>query len=538
VDAPVLDLLVLGGGPAGSTLAALAARAGLSVRVLEADAHPRVHVGESLLPGIIPILDAIGALADVEAAGFGLKTGSTHFGWGTTPEWDLHFADTDHYDHAWLVDRARFDAILLNAARRAGADVWERCAARDLLFEGARLVGVTCRRRGDERPLEVRARFVVDATGQAALLARHFGAREVIRGLQHQAAWAHFEGALHLPPPRQHQAVFVAEAGHWIWLFPLGDGRTSVGLISLDDDGQPGGDERFDRAIAASPKVREILGEGARRVTPVRHQRDWSYRVHRITGEGWLAIGDASGFIDPVLSTGVFLAMHAAFLAARAITSILRHGTDETAALAAYARAHQELFTDLLRMVRFYYQQTLAREDYFWESKRILMTAETELRPQKAFMILTSGLVRNLAFDQVMAEQASRQDGAVSGDAAALDGHDPDTLGFIAIELRLRQGDARPAPLYLLLEPRRPAEPALARTRNLQITCVAPRHGNDPFAHAHLRVPLEALFDGLRRLDDRPTEPLVDLWRRRRHDLVALLRALGPDFSLVRIFGE
>ena len=542
MDAP-LDLLVLGGGPAGSTLAALAAKEGLRVLVLEADAHPRVHVGESLLPGIIPILDAIGALADVEAAGFGLKTGSTHFGWGTTPEWDLYFADTDQYDHAWLVDRARFDAILLAAARRAGAEVWEQSAARDLLWDGERLVGVTCRRRGDDRLLELRARFVVDATGQAALLARHLGLRQILPGLQHRAAWAHFEGAGHLPPPRQHQAVFIAEAGHWIWLFPLGGGRTSIGVISLDDDAAPAGDDAYDRLLAESPKLRELLGPAARRVTSVRRQRDWSYRVERLVGPGWLLVGDASGFIDPVLSTGVFLAMHAAYLAARALAAVLRGRADEVAALAGYERAHRELFADLLRMVRFYYQQTLARDDYFWESKRILMSEDTELRPQKAFMILTSGLVRNLALDDLQASQGARQSGAIAAAAADL-APDlaapavPDRLGFVCFELRFADGAARPAALYLLLEPLRPAEPALARTRNLQINCLAPRFDNDPIRDDRLRGPLTALFAALRDLDDRPGEPLADLWRRRRPDLLAALRRLPPEFTLARVFGE
>ncbi|MCB9568165.1 MAG: tryptophan 7-halogenase [Myxococcales bacterium] len=534
---PEIDLLVLGGGPAGATIAALAARGGLRTRVLEADAHPRVHVGESLLPGIVPILQAIGALEEVEAAGFGRKTGTTHFGWGTTPEWDLHFADTDLYDHAWLVDRARFDAILIDAARRAGAEVWEQAAAREPIWEGDRLVGVRLRRRGEEALEEVRARFVVDATGQAFFLARHLGLREVIPGLQHQAAWAHYEGAGALPPPREHQAVFVAEAGHWIWLFPLGGGRTSIGVISLDDEGAPG-DERFDAVVAASPKIAALLGPGARRITPVRRQRDWSYRVREICGPGWLIAGDASGFIDPVLSTGVFLAMHAGYLAARALVSTLARGTDEAAALAGYERAHRELFADLLRMVRFYYQQTLSFDDYFWESKRIMMTADTELRPQKAFMILTSGLVRNLALDELQAAQAARQAGAIGGGGGGLDVHDPAELGFVCAELRHDDGDGRPAALYLLLEPRRPAEPALARTRNLQITCLAPRFGNDPLRDARLRGPLQGIIDRVRALDDQPGEALALYWRRRRGALVDHLRGLGPAFSLIRIFGE
>ena len=124
------DLIVIGGGPAGATVAACAAREGCKVLLLEADAHPRVHVGESLLPGIMPILERMGALAEVEAAGFVPKSGTTHWQWGATPRWDLWFADTDAYDHAYLVERARFDEIQFAAAGRAGAVTHMHAAAR------------------------------------------------------------------------------------------------------------------------------------------------------------------------------------------------------------------------------------------------------------------------------------------------------------------------------------------------------------------------------------------------------------------------
>lgn len=127
------DVIVVGGGPAGSTAAAALARAGHDVLLLEAGEHPRPHVGESLLPGIIPILDAIGVLPRIEAAGFWAKTGSTLWNWGKTPRWDLWFHDSDAYDHAWLVDRSRFDAILFDHAGRSGAEVRARAVAREVI---------------------------------------------------------------------------------------------------------------------------------------------------------------------------------------------------------------------------------------------------------------------------------------------------------------------------------------------------------------------------------------------------------------------
>ena len=524
------DLIVIGGGPAGSTVAAIAARGGMRVLLLEADAHPRVHVGESLLPGIVPILERMGALAEVEAAGFTPKSGTTHWRWGVTPAWDLWFSDTDLYDHAWLVERGRFDEILFAAARRAGVVAHEHAAVRELLWEGPRLCGVKWRRRGEEEVHEARAAWTVDASGQAALVARALGLRTTIAGLQHQASWAHFESAGRLPAPREHQALFVAERDHWLWLFPLSPTRASVGVVRLDpgdereDEATRG--ERFMATVRGSELLNGVLGP-AERVTPVRTQRDWSYRMDRVAGPGWLLVGDAAGFIDPVLSTGVFLAMHAGFHAAE----LLLRGQDVAG---RYQRHHQELFEDLLRMVRFYYQQTLSREDYFWESKRILMCEETELRPQKAFLILTSGLVRNLAFEAVALEAEGRRAAAVAsaGEVAGTNAG----LGFVCFHLTF-ETDTTPAHLYLLIEPRRAAEPAMLRTARWQINCVAPRFENDPLRVPALAGPLRGFAARVQALDTME-ESLGEFWRRTRGSLGEAVRGLGPGFNLVRVFGE
>lgn len=538
------DVVIVGGGPAGATAAASAARAGLHVLLLEAGAHPRPHVGESLLPGIIPILADIDALEAVEQAGFGRKTGSTLWNWGVTPRWDLWFADSDAYDHAWLVERSRFDAILFDAARRAGAEVRERAAMREVIRDGDRVVGVRWR---DHDEHETRARFVVDASGPSAALARRAAPRRPIAGLQHQAMWAHFEGVGRLPAPRSQQALFVARPSEWWWLFPISETHTSIGVVQLDSDGArtaPRPD--FDAGLAACSELAELVRD-ARRVTPIRHERDWSYRMDEIAGPGWIAVGDAAGFIDPVLSTGVMLAMHSGWHAARTIADVVLRGRPEPEALADYRDHHRGMFDDLLRMVRFYYQQNLGRDDYFWESKRILVRADTELRPQKAFVILTSGLVENLALAEVVRTADHARRDRTERAAVAITDRDPAQLGFVCLHLRRPapdEAEARPdgpdrgLSLFVLIEPRDPVAPALFRTRCFDLNAIAPRVGNDPIQVPEIAAVLHLLRDRLQGADDGRGDDLAAFWRRERAGLLALCRALPGGFALVRAFGE
>lgn len=539
MQADAREVVVIGGGPAGSTAAAAMARAGLDVLLLEAGTHPRTHVGESLLPGIIPILAEIGALAEVEAAGFGRKTGSTLWNWGKTPRWDLWFTDSDAYDHAWLVERGRFDAILFDAARRAGAEVLDHAVARELVCEDERLVGVVWQRQG-EPARTTRARLVIDATGQSMLLARALGRREAIGGLKHQALWAHFEGCERLPAPREQQALFVAEADQWWWMFPISEERTSIGVVQLDaGDARTAPRREFDALLRASPEMQQVLGPAARRVTPLRHERDWSYRMTEVVGPGFIQIGDAAGFIDPVLSTGVLLAMHSAWHAARSAAAIVREGAPEEETLRAYQRHHREMFGDLLRMVRFYYQQNLDCEDYFWESKRILLTSDTAIRPQKAFVVLTSGLVQNLALAEVADRAGARHTARAEATAPPIDGADPDALGFVCVHLRNWTCPPGQGDLYLLIEPRDPVAPALARTTNFDLNAIAPRHGKDPLSVPAFTAAIRGFTSRVTALDTEPGAALAGFWRRARAPLGTWLRGQLPThLELVRVFGE
>lgn len=537
-----VDIVVIGGGPAGSTAAAAAARHGHSVLLLEAAEHPRPHVGESLLPGIIPILDDIGALQKVRDAGFARKTGSTLVDWGRTPRWDLWFADSDAYDYAWFVERARFDALLFEHAASLGVRVHSRAPVRSVCEEDGRVVGVRWQDRDTGLENEVRARTVIDASGQSGLLSRAKAPRDHIDGLRHQALWAHYRDAASLPSPREQQALFVAQAQQWFWMFPLADGRASVGVVQLD-----AGDRRsaprpdYDALVAGCPELRESLGAAATRCTDVRAERDWSYRSREPAGPGWYAVGDAAGFIDPVLSTGVMLALHSGWLAAQCAHAEFTGAKTADDAAPHYIAKHGEMFDDLLRMVRFYYRQNAFREDYFWESKRILDHDGQRLQPQKAFILLTSGLVSNLALDARHEARHTKTDGATLEDA-------PSALDFIGVHLRVDDRDeaqasteggapTRGSSLFLLVEPIDPSAPTLFETPSTHVNAVAPRHGNDPIS-VPLLEPVIRSFGDLVREHDAPNRPLAELWTSLRAPLRRWSEALPAGFSFVRAFGD
>lgn len=548
-----VDVVVIGGGPAGCTAAAMAAKSGRRVLLLDATTHPRAHVGESLLPGITPILADIGALADVQREGFALKTGSTHLQWGLTPRWDLWFSDSDAYERSWFVERDRFDAIVFAAAQRLGVQTRSRAAVTDLHWRGERLLGVTWR-DAQGQTHQTSADVVVDASGAAAVIARDRQWLTPIEGMAHQALWAHFRDGHHLPTPREHQAIFVAEPDHWWWCFPLRNGRTSIGLVELGVDAPRGGSAHFDAALARCSTLHNLLGPGARRDGPVRRERDWSYRVDPIAGPGYRLVGDAAGFIDPVLSTGVFLAMHSAWDAVRSLDETDPKAKDG----AGYATRHRAQFDDLLRMVCFYYRQNLPADDYFWESKRIVVDSAGPLSPRKAFLVLTSGLVANLALDDAtIAARAKRQTIAEGPATTAPLGDADGPSTFVCVHLRVPLGDADPAAiydpgpdataagfpapdrasLYILIEANDPAAPAMARSRQFSIDVVAPRLDNDPLSFP-TAAPVVRSFAALVQTLDDGRHHLDGFWRAHHRAIADWCERLDPPIAHIRTFGE
>lgn len=393
------DVLVVGAGPAGSTAAALLAREGRSVVIVERERFPRYHIGESLLAGVLPFLDELGAREAVEARAFQKKTGQT-FIWGNdrTP-WQLDFKDLDVYPYSYFVERADFDDVLLRNAERLGARALEGHSVRDFAMEAGRVIGADVVGPKGEA-LAVRARYTVDASGQAALLARKFNLRKFQRGLRNLAIWSYWEGAGRLPPPADEHIFTISIEDGWIWFIPLRGGVTSVGIVTSDWT-------RARRAKQGAPDVgawyRKVLGEceplrpllaAAKEIAEVRAERDWSYRSSRFRGPGYLLAGDAACFVDPILSTGVNLGMNAGYMAALAINSALAEPAHEETFMHYFEQAYRTLYDEQLASIKHFYKVEAKRSSVYWKSKQILRVDQS-IDGALSFLFINSGLARH-----------------------------------------------------------------------------------------------------------------------------------------------
>ena len=341
------EVLVIGGGPAGSTVAALLAQRGRDVLMLEKSRHPRFHIGESLLPMNMPLLDQLGVAEEIKRIGM-VKLGAEFISpWHGAPVMiDFKDAWDNTYPSAYQVKRDEFDEILFRNAMSKGARAVEECRVTDIQFhqgiKSHQAAGATIMAMGkDGQAQRIHARFVVDASGRDTFLSSHFGMKHRNKKHNSAAIFGHFAGAKRLQGEVEGNiSLFWFDHG-WFWFIPLADGNTSVGAVCWPYYMKT---RKTDPAqflldtVALCPALAERLKD-ARLVSPVTATGNFSYLSERSSGENYILLGDAFAFIDPVFSSGVFLAMNSAFVGAETVETCLSNPQEAARALKAFDKA-------------------------------------------------------------------------------------------------------------------------------------------------------------------------------------------------------
>lgn len=340
LDSRPRQVVIAGGGPAGATVATLLAMKGTDTLLLEKEEFPRFHIGESMMTETWWPLERLGLIDWLRESAFPRKYSVQFISETGRPSRPFYFYETNEHESAvtWQVDRATFDTRMVENAREKGAEVATATEVRSVVFDDDRAVGV--RVRAEDIELEIPCDVFVDATGLGSLLARQLGLLRMDPKLKKAAVFAHYKGARRDEGIDEGATLIIQTPGNrgWFWFIPLPDDRVSIGVVGAPGEllkGRGDPERVLAEEIESCPTVRERLAT-AERCCDVRVISDFSYRAKRLAGDGWVLVGDAFGFIDPVYSSGVFLALKSGEMAADAIAAGLEAGKLDAAQLGGF----------------------------------------------------------------------------------------------------------------------------------------------------------------------------------------------------------
>lgn len=354
------DVIVIGGGPAGTTASTLIAQQGFRVQLFEREHFPRFHIGESLIPETYWVLKRLNMLGKMQNSHF-VKKYSVQFvnqTGKTSAPFDFWQHRPEECSQTWQVLRSEFDKMMLDNAREHGVQAHEGARVLEVLFEGDKAVGVRVQLE-NEAPRDVFASVIVDASGQSSMIMNRLKLRVPDPVLNKGAIWTYFKGARRAAGQDGGATLVlqVAEKKGWFWFIPLHDDITSIGVVAGFEylfQGRKDHEATYWEEVERCPGVKERIAN-AECVSRFYATKDYSYRTKQAAGEGWVLVGDAFGFLDPLYSSGVLLALKSGQLAADAVVDGLKKGDTSGRQLGAWGPKYIEGMDRMRRLVCEYY---------------------------------------------------------------------------------------------------------------------------------------------------------------------------------------